>query len=116
VKKQGGEKMREPVYARVDGWKIFAGWVDGKVFEKVITERSIFRNSHSWGTEKEVVAELLRRGVETIRLLRKDTGEVLEISLQKFLAHAFSINLTGSEQLLVQLKHFERRVPEWSAF
>jgi hypothetical protein len=34
--------MREPVYARVDGWKIFAGWVDGKVFEKVITERSIF--------------------------------------------------------------------------
>jgi hypothetical protein len=30
------------VYARVDGRKIFAGWIEGKVFEKVITERSIF--------------------------------------------------------------------------
>ena len=108
--------MREPVYTKVDGRKIFAGWVKGKVFEKEITERSIFRNSLSWGTEKEVIEDLERQGIETIRLLCKDTGEVLEISLQKFLAHAFSINLTGSEQLLVQLKHFERRVPEWSAF
>ena len=104
--------MREPVYARVDGRKIFAGWIEGKVFEKVITERSIFRNSHSWGTEKEVVAELLRRGVETIRLLHKDTGEVYEIPLQRFLACAFTLNLSGSEQLLAQLKHFERKVPE----
>ena len=100
--------MREPVYARVDGRKIFAGWVDGRIFEKEITERSIFRNSHSWGTEKEVIEELLRRGVETIRLVRKDTGEVYEIPLSKFLARAFTLNLSGSEQLLCQLKHFEK--------
>ena len=109
--------MREPLYTKVDGRKIFAGWVDGKVFEKEITERSIFRNSLSWGTEKEVIEELERRGVEMIRLLHKDTGEVLEISLAEFLAHAFLLALPGKPpQLLAQLKHFERRVPEWSAF
>lgn len=97
----------EPVYARVDGRKVFAGWVKGEVFEKEITGRSIFRNSNSWGTEKDVVEELSRRGVERIRLVRKDTGEVLEIPLEKFLERAFVLELPGKPpQLLCQLKHF----------
>lgn len=99
--------MREPIFTVVDGRKIFAGWVDGKVFEKEITERSIFRNSKAWGTEREVIEELGHRGVRVIRLIRKDTGEVLEIPLSKFLKRAFSLRLPGKpEQLLVQLKHF----------
>jgi hypothetical protein len=102
--------MREKVYLWVSGRKILVGWMKGKVFEKEITERSIFRNSLSWGTEKEVIEELERRGVEMIRLLHKDTGEVLEISLAEFLAHAFLLALPGKPpQLLAQLKHFERR-------
>ena len=102
--------MREKVYLWVSGRKILVGWMKGKVFEKEITERSIFRNSLSWGTEKEVIEELERRGVEMIRLLHKDTGEVLEISLAEFLAHAFLLALPGKPpQLLAQLKHFVRR-------
>ena len=102
--------MREKVYLWVSGRKILVGWMKGKVFEKEITERSIFRNSLSWGTEKEVIEELERRGVETIRLVRRDSGEILEIPLAGFLEHAFLLKLPGkSEQMLVQLKHFERR-------
>lgn len=109
----------EPVYTKIEGRKIFAGWVKGKVFEKEITERSIFRNSHSWGTEKDVVEELARRGVEKIRLVRKDTGEVLEIPLERFLERAFTLKLPGKPpQLLCQLKHFtvvRGRAFQWSA-
>lgn len=83
------------------------GKIKGEVYEKHITERSIFRNSHSWGTEQDLVEELARRGVEVIRLVRKDTGEVLEIPLQKFLEHAFTLRLPGKPpQLLCQLRHF----------
>ncbi|MGQ9623529.1 MAG: hypothetical protein ACUVTO_08905 [Candidatus Caldatribacteriaceae bacterium] len=100
--------MKEAVFTDIDGRKTSTGWVDGKVFEKEITERSIFRNSHAWGTEKEVIEKLKQRGVKVIRLIRKDTGEVLEISMEKFLKRAFSLRLPGKpEQLLVQLKHFE---------
>ncbi|MBC7218223.1 MAG: hypothetical protein H5U36_08845 [Candidatus Caldatribacterium sp.] len=99
--------MREPVFTEVEGRKIFAGWIDGEVFEKEITKRSIFRNSKAWGTEKEVIEKLKSRGVRVIRLIRKDTGEVLEIPLFKFLERAFPLRLPGKpEQLLVQLKHF----------
>lgn len=83
------------------------GKIKGEVYERHITERSIFRNSQSWGTEKEVFEELLRRGVKRIRLLRRDTREVLEIPLEKFLEHAFTLHLPGKPpQLLCQLKHF----------
>lgn len=108
----------EPLCTKVNGRKIVAGWVKGKVFKKVVTERSIFRNSCSWGTEKEVVEELVRRGVETIRLVRKDTGETLEIPLSEFLEHAFLLELPGKPpQLLCQLKHFVvvRGSAAWSA-
>lgn len=97
----------EPVYANIDGRKVFVGWVKGRVFEKEITERSIFRNSRSWGTEEAVIAALVQRGVETIRLIRKETREVLEIPLAEFLERAFCLELPGKPpQLLVQLKHF----------
>lgn len=83
------------------------GKIKGEVYEKHITERSIFRNSHSWGTEKDLVEELVRQGVETIRLVKRDTGEVFEIPLAKFLEHAFILRLPGKPpQLLCQLRHF----------
>jgi hypothetical protein len=45
-----------------------------------------------------------------IRLVRRDSGEILEIPLAGFLEHAFLLKLPGkSEQMLTQLKHFERR-------
>ena len=94
------------------------GRIRGKTYERTITERSIFRNSHSWGTEKEVIEELVRRGVERIRLIRKDTGEILEIPLEKFLKRAFTLKLPGKPpQLLCQLKHFtvHGRAFQWSA-
>lgn len=94
------------------------GKVRGEVYEKTITERSIFRNSHSWGTEREVIEELQRLGVKTIRLVRKDTGEILEIPLSTFLKHAFTLRLPGKPpQLLCQLKHFavRGRAFQWSA-
>ena len=108
--------MREKVYGWVSGRKILVGEVDGRVFEKEITAKSIFRNSQSWGTEKEVIEELKRRGVEVIRLKRRDTGEILEIRFSVFLEHAFSLKLPGKrEQMLTQLKHFEKKEPAWSA-
>ncbi|MGB9553542.1 MAG: hypothetical protein ACP5Q4_09895 [Candidatus Caldatribacteriaceae bacterium] len=86
------------------------GKIKDDVYEKAITERSIFRNSNSWGTEKEVLEELRRRGVKVIRLLRRDTREVLEIPLGEFLEHAFTLHLPGKPpQLLCQLRHFKER-------
>jgi len=101
--------MRETVFANIEGRKIFAGFItEGRVFEKEITERSIFRNSRSWGTEKEVIDKLKKRGVKKIRLLKKDSSEVYEISLDDFINHAFILDFPGKpEQLLVQLKHFD---------
>ena len=100
--------MRETVFANIEGRKIFAGFIRNEVFEKEITERSIFRNSRSWGTEKEVIDKLKKRGVKKIRLLKKDSSEVYEISLDDFINHAFILDFPGKpEQLLVQLKHFD---------
>ena len=100
--------MRETVFANMEGRKIFVGWIEGEVFEKEITERSLFRNSRSWGTEKEVIDKLKKRGVKKIRLLKKDSNEVYEISLADFINHAFILDFPGKpEQLLCQLKHFD---------
>jgi len=100
--------MRELVFSNVEGRKIFVGWIDGEVFEKEITERSIFKNSRSWGTEKEVINRLKNREIKKIRLYKKDSNEIFEISLSKFLDRAFLLDFPGKpEQLLCQLKHFD---------
>ncbi len=100
--------MRETVFANIEGRKIFVGWIEEKVFEKEITERSIFRNSRSWGTEKEVIDKLKKRGIKKIRLYKKDSNEIFEIPFSKFLDRAFILDFPGkSEQLLCQLKHFD---------
>jgi len=109
--------MRGGVYGWVSGRKVLVGGVEGRVFEKEMTAKSVFRSSQAWGRERKVIEELKRRGVEGIRLKRRDSGEILEIPLAGFLEHAFSLKLPGKrEQMLTQLQHFKKAVIRWSGF
>ena len=88
----------ERVYTEVEGRKVFLGFVEDGVFRKDVTQRSIFRNSTAWGTEKSVIEKLKEKGVKIIRLSFLDTGEVLKIPLERFQKCAFSLRLPGKEE------------------
>jgi hypothetical protein len=81
------------------------GTFDGTVFtKKVSRSKHLFRNLDAWGNDEGILLDLLTHGCQSVRLVVRETGQILEASLQTIFSRGVKKDLGWGPQLFLPEK------------
>lgn len=84
------------------------GSLQGVTFVKQVKRsRHFHRRTESWGVQKDVLAELERRGVKEVRVEDTETGTVYLAPLQTFWEHGFTLDFGHGEQVFLRVQYWQ---------
>ncbi|TDA64501.1 MAG: hypothetical protein D9V47_13780 [Clostridia bacterium] len=89
------------------GWRT-VGTLQGFTFIKRVKKSQHFhRITQSWGVQKDVLAELERRGVKEVRVEDTETGTVYLAPLRAFREHGFTLDFGHGEQIFLRVQYWQ---------
>jgi len=78
------------------------GTLENNVFtKKVRRSRHFLRVLQAWGTDKTTLLDLKRQGCKTVRLIEKETAQVLEAPLERILSEGIERDLGYGVQVFL---------------